>query len=75
MAEPQVVAEEVRDARLEAVELGQRVFPDREEEARAEARAFDRFRKLREERARPGLALVIEEVLLDAVEDHVDVTV
>ena len=73
MREPQVVAEEIRDARLEAIELRERVFAHGEKEADTESRPLHRLGKLDEERAGLVLAFVVEEVLLDAVEDHVDI--
>jgi hypothetical protein len=66
---PQVVVEQLRNLGLEAVELGQGVLADRDDEARLEPDAVDRARKLRRERPSSMLARVVEEVLLELVED------
>src|ERR671923_2221971 len=72
MLEPQVVAEEVRDAGLERVELRERVLAQAEEEVRPQAGLADRRRELTRE-AGAGAVPLVEEVLLELVEDHVDV--
>src|SRR4029079_18812238 len=67
--EPEVVREEVWYPPFEGVELGERILTQAEEEVRAEARFADRVRELVGE----GATLVVEEVLLKLVQDHVDV--
>jgi hypothetical protein len=71
----QRVPEQVRDAHLEGIELRERVFPDTQQEVDAQAAAPQRFGQLVHERARSAFVLVVEEVLLELVEDHVDVAV
>ena len=72
MVEPQVVAEEVRDPGLERVELRQRVLPQAEQEVRPQPGLADRRGQLTGE-AGPEAVALVEEVLLELVEDHVDV--
>jgi hypothetical protein len=75
VVETEVVGEQVRDARLEAIELAERILPQRDEEAHPKPGPTHRLRELDSERARPGLSFVVEEVLLDAVQDDVKVAV
>ena len=69
--EAEVVAEDVRDQRLEPVELGQSVLADREEHVDSQRRSYE-LGQLPLEGA--GLR-VVEEVLLGLVQDEVDVTI
>src|SRR5205085_12614517 len=69
VVEAQVVREEARDPALEGVELRERVLAQAEQEVRTQAGVADRLRELLRER----VALVVEEVLLELVEDDVDV--
>ena len=68
--EAQRVVEEVRQPRLEAVELSERVLANRKQEAHAQITAVDDPRELERERALALLLLVVAEVLLELVEDH-----
>ena len=68
VVEPEVVREEVRYPALERIELRQRVFAQPEQEVRAETRLAD----CRGELAGERIALLVEEVLLELVEDDVD---
>ena len=70
MVEPEVVGEEVGDPALERIELREGVLAQPEEEVRAQAGLADRCRKLVGEL----VALVVEEVLLELVEDDVDIS-
>ena len=71
VVEPQVVREEVRDPALEAVELGERVVAEREQDTNAETGARDELGQLV---GKAGLLRVVEEVLLGLVEDQQQVT-
>ena len=73
--EPQVVREEVRDPPLEHVELRERVVAKREKQVRAQRRPEDDLWQLADERSRPLLLAVVDEVLLELVEDEVEVAV
>src|SRR5262245_31710350 len=72
VVEPQVVPEYVRDPALEAVELRQGVFADREQEARAQARPGDGLGEVLEEAVGLLAGAVVEKVLLESVEDDED---
>jgi len=69
VVEPEVVGEQVRDLAFEGIELRERVFAKAEQDVRAQGRLANRLRKL----AGELVVLVIEEVLLELVEDHVHV--
>jgi hypothetical protein len=70
-----VVLEQVGDAALEAVELGQRVLADGDQEADRQVGAVDRLRELHREAALALVVRVVEEVLLELVEDDQQVQV
>ena len=67
MVEPKVVREQVRDTPLEAVELGERVVAERQQDAHAQSGAGHELGQLARE---TGLLAVVEEVLLGLVEDE-----
>src|SRR2546430_387830 len=69
VVKPEVVGEEVGDPALERIELGKSVLAQPEQEVRAQAGLADRVRELRGE----FVALVVEEVLLELIEDGVDI--
>ena len=64
-----VVREQARDLPLEAVELCERVFPDRQQEVNPEVRLVDDRRERLGEGALALLVRVVEEVVLELVED------
>ena len=68
----EVLEPQVRDPRLERVELRERVLAQAEEEVRPQAGLADRRRELARE-AGAGAVPLVEEVLLELVEDDVDV--
>ena len=65
MVEPKVVREQIRDPPLEAVELGERIVAQRQQDTHAQAGPRDQLGQLEGETA---LRLVVEEVLLGLVE-------
>jgi hypothetical protein len=67
--DPHVVRKQARDVPLEAVELRQRVLPDREQEVHAQVRVVHDCRELAGEGALVLLGRVVEEVVLELVED------
>ena len=70
MPDAHVVLEQVGDAALEAVQPGQRVLADGDQEAHRQVGPVDRRRELGGEAARPVLVPVVEEVLLELVQDQ-----
>ena len=66
---PHVVREQAWNAALEAVELGQGVFADREQEVHSEVGVVDKARELTEERSLTVLLRVVQEVVLELIED------
>ena len=72
--EPERVREEARDTAREAIELGQRVLAQRDEDIDPRG-TRKKCREQLGEGARPGVVRVIEEVLLGLVEHEVDVSV
>ena len=73
--EPERVREQIRNPPLERVELSERVLADAEEEVRAQTPPPERLGQVLHQGARPALALVVEEVLLELVEYEVEVRV
>ena len=70
MVEPEVVGKEVGDPALERVELRESVLAQAEEEVRPQTGLADRRCELIGE----FVALVVEEVLLELIEDRVDIS-
>jgi hypothetical protein len=62
------IVEEIWDAPFEPVELGERVLPDRDQEADGNIASAENGCELVGKRPRTRLVLVIEEVLLELVE-------
>ena len=73
MLQPQVVAEEVRDLALKRSSFASASSRTARRKLDTQPGSLHRLRKLDDERAGLVLPVVVEEVLLDAVEDHVDV--
>ena len=71
----QVVVEQVRDAALEEVELRDRIFPHRDQEAHAQVATVDGARRTRPRRCPSPSSGVIEKVLLELIEDDQQVAV
>ena len=69
VVEPQVVAEQPGIAALEAVEPGERVLADRDQEVRGRRRRSQRARSSSQNEPSPSSSAVVEEVLLELVED------
>ena len=65
-----VVREQAWNAALEAVELGQSVFADREQEVHSEVGVVDEARELTEKRSLAVLLRVVQEVVLELIEDY-----
>ena len=74
MVDSQVVLEQARYASLEAVQLGESVLADRDQEAHVEVRGGDGERKPVVEGAFAALLPVVEEVLLELIEDDEQLT-
>ena len=72
MVETQVVREQARDPRLERVERGEHVLAQRAGEVGAEPARSTASAKSTANVSAVRLAVVVEEVLLDLVEDHVE---
>ena len=67
MIQPKVVREQIWDLSLEAVELGQRVIAQRQQDADPEPRACDQLGQID---GKAALPLVVQEILLRLVEDQ-----
>ena len=67
MIQPKVVREQIWDPSLEAVELGERVIAQRQQDADPEPRACDQLGQID---GKAALPLVVEEILLRLVEDQ-----
>jgi hypothetical protein len=70
VAQAEVVLEQARHAPLEAIETGERVLAQRDQEVHAQVGLRDGARQLVVEASVALVARVVEEVLLELVEDH-----